>query len=139
MAVTEKGMWVEGCSSSSLSLLPSDLHDDQDKNWHSSWNSYPFTSLATEELIPAVLHQLQDPLMLSINALPGWVTRGVQVWQVPGQVAQKKKQIEKSPKIQFWESIFKIRNLQDKKGENEILEKHYNKQLEMNLIPNIIN
>lgn len=41
------------------------------------------TSLATDELIPTVLHQLQDPFVLSIDALPRGVSRGVQVREVP--------------------------------------------------------
>lgn len=46
---------------------------------------FAFTSLAAEELVPAVLHQLQDPLVLGVDALPRRVTGGVQVGQVPTQ------------------------------------------------------
>lgn len=41
------------------------------------------TSLATDELVSAVLHQLQDPLVLSVDALPCWVAWSVQVREVP--------------------------------------------------------
>lgn len=43
------------------------------------------TSLATDELISAVLHQVQDPLVLSEDALPRWVAFSVQVRQVPAK------------------------------------------------------
>lgn len=43
------------------------------------------TSLATDELISAVLHELQDPLVLGVDALPRWVAWSVQVRQVPAR------------------------------------------------------
>lgn len=47
------------------------------------WLCELFTSLATDEVVSAVLHQLQDPLVLSVDALPRWVTWSMQVRQVP--------------------------------------------------------
>lgn len=48
------------------------------------WLCELFTSLATDEVISAVFHQLQDPLVLGVDALPCWVAWSVQVRQVPG-------------------------------------------------------
>ena len=43
----------------------------------------PVTSLVIDELVSAVLQELQDPLVLGVDALPRWVPGGVEVRQIP--------------------------------------------------------
>lgn len=49
------------------------------------------TSLAADELVSAVLHQLQDPLVLSVDTLPRRVAWSMQVREVPTRAKTEKK------------------------------------------------
>lgn len=90
--LTEGGMQAEGGyhyeTQLACSLSPSLSHKWVHK-WGSEWLSF-VTFLTSDELIPAVLHQLQDPFVLSVDALPCWIPWSVQVRQVSTCTAKDK-------------------------------------------------